>query len=274
MCIIAGPVAPSNTILIVKGLREGLTAEDTRVAQVQLMYVNNLQSTTTEAKISGGVMIVPILYTKDVKVEEEEKQPFFVDVKGENVQNIAHAVKRAVVVPSRSGLLEKSFTNSFTLGGDDDVYRSFVEVVQLKEGGYNVSFALTLADLLGKIDTKTLNIDPIEWRAIAENTKLRFGDSKDAYGFVVAVPRVDAGSIKRGGFSLVYWTPRIEFPTVHEQTTETKTPIQVDMDATLVGVNVAIVGLSEAKRGTYPAHLIDNNGYEWKTLAEELQDKM
>jgi len=84
----------------------------------------------------------------------------------------------------------------------------------------------------------------VEWKPIYENTELRFGKKNthtdQSYGFVVAVPRRGIDSIKRSGFSLVYWTKHIEFPTVHEQATKTSEPILVDMDATLVGLNLAI----------------------------------
>ena len=51
---------------------------------------------------------------------------------------------------------------------------------------------------------------------------------------MVAVPDKKPG-LRRKGFGLVYWTNQIEFPTVHEQKTQSSIPIEVNMDVTLVG---------------------------------------
>jgi len=132
-------------------------------------------------------------------------------------------------------------------------------VVELKEGGYNASFAPNLGDLKDRIDIKKLNLSEEEWKPVYENTKLRFGDEKkDCYGFVVAVPRPGVGTINRSGFSLVYWTKNIEFPTVHEQSTKSAAPITVDMDATLIGLNIGIPQNhgSEIKITTTPKNIV------------------
>lgn len=304
MCIASGPIAPQNTVVCVIGLKEGVTKDrKENVSQVELLYINDLAPKDKDAKESrGGVLIVPVAITCDVLLEKASEDvmqddednshdhndndvlPFFVDINGENVVSVARAVNAATKPPNRDETLKFGSKRQTIV----PMSSNLLEVVELKQAGYNVSFAMNIRELRDKVDVAKLNIDPSEWKAIYENTELRFGgnnkdlkeDSKkgtdSSYGFVVAVPRkeVKKGEFRRTGFGLVYWTKKIEFPTVHEQLTKTSTPIQVEMDVTLVGINVAVLpvpGISH-KHVTDVKYLVDE-GKRWNHLAETLQDK-
>jgi hypothetical protein len=256
MCIILGPVKPSNTLLSIEGLRQGQVNE-LNAYQVRLLYINDLQSSQSET-IEGGIMVVPIRYLA------EAEDPFFCDVKGENVANVVHAIQVATQPPR-----ERNSRGIYSLSlSKKPTSKRKLEVIELEEGGYRASFAKDLKQLKDEVDIEKLHIPKEEWEVIYENTKLRFGEQKEKeslYGFVVAVPDKKPG-LKRKGFGLVYWTNQIEFPTVHEQKIQSSIPPPVEMDVTLVGINVAIDGSER------PSCLVDEKD-RWSTMTFNLEQK-
>lgn len=168
MCIILGPVKPSNTLLSIEGLRQGQVNES-NADQVRLLYINDLQSSQSES-IEGGIMVVPIRYLADAE------DPFFCDVKGENVANVVHAIQVATQ-PPRERNSRGIATDSLSLSKGPTSKRK-LEVIELEEGGYHASFAKNLKQLKDEVDIEKLNIPKEEWEVIYENTKLRFGEQK------------------------------------------------------------------------------------------------